>query len=121
MASIIVCLKEGEFTWSSDASKAFDKIKKRMFSALVICLPDFFKIFEVVCDASGIDIGGVLTQGGHPVAYFSEKLKETKLCCSTYDKEFYAIIQALHYYCYRKNSFSFSDHKALNTSTPKRS
>ena len=44
-----------------------------MISALVMRLPDFLKIFEVACDASGIGIGGILAQEGHLVAYFSEK------------------------------------------------
>ena len=66
--------------------KHFIEIKKRMVSALVMRLPDFSKIFEVTCDASGIGIGGVLAQEGHLVAYFSKKLNETKQRYSIYDR-----------------------------------
>ena len=60
-------------------------------------------------------IGCVLSQG-HPIAYFSEKLDDAKQKYSTYDKEFYAMVQALHhwrYYLISKEFVLYSDHEAL--------
>ena len=62
--------------------------------------PDLSKVFEVACDASDIGIGDILSQDGHLVAYFSEKLNEAKLRYSKYDKEFYAVVQSLRHWCY---------------------
>jgi hypothetical protein len=79
-------------------------------------LPNFEKTFQVRCDASGVAIGAVLSQDNRPVAYFSEKMNETKRKYSTYDKEFYAIIQALkkwRHYLVPQEFVLYSDNQAL--------
>jgi hypothetical protein len=67
-------------------------LKRKITEQPILVLSDFQKTFQVKCDASGFAIGAVLSQDDRPIAYFSEKLNETKVKYSTYDKELYAII-----------------------------
>ncbi|KAK8936663.1 hypothetical protein KSP39_PZI012026 [Platanthera zijinensis] len=116
MAPITDCTKKGEFTWTKSATYALERIKKLMTEAPVLRLPDFSKVFELTCDASGVGIGGVLSQEGHPVSYFSEKLSGPKLNYSNYDREFYAVVRCLHHwrhYLLSKEFVILSDHEAL--------
>ncbi|XP_017620999.1 uncharacterized protein LOC108465190 [Gossypium arboreum] len=108
--------KNSPFHWTDDQENAFNKIKECLTNALLLSLPDFNKTFEVECDASGIGIGAILTQDGRPVVYFSEKLKGTKLKYLTYNKEMYALIQALEtwqHYLWLNEFVIHTDHEAL--------
>ena len=87
--------KNVPFVWSDAQEEAFTILKDKLTHAPLLQLPDFNKMFELECDASGIGLGGVLLQEGKPVAYFSEKLSGPSLNYSTYDKELYALVRTL--------------------------
>ena len=74
----------------------------------MLALPDFNKVFQVECDASGSAIRVVLNQ--------SEKLNDAKKKYFVYDQEFYAIVQALkkwRHYLLPKEFVLYTDHQAL--------
>ncbi|XP_073138536.1 uncharacterized protein [Henckelia pumila] len=69
-----------------------------------------------LANAPNVGIGGVLTQGGRPVAYFSEKLSGASLNYPTYDKEFYALVRVLEtwqHYLSPKEFVIHTDHESL--------
>ena len=58
----------------------------------------------------------MLSQDTHPVSYFSEKLNEAKVRYSNYDRELYAVVQAVRYWRHYllHNEFTlYSDHDAV--------
>ena len=112
----IVKKRHKSFHWIAEAEKSFNLLKRKIMEQPVLVLLDFQKTFQVKCDASGFSIGAVLSQEDRLIAYFSENLNEEKEKYSTYDKEFYAIIQALkkwRHYMIPKEFVLYSDNHAL--------
>ena len=77
-----------EFKWTTTATRSFELLKKKVKKQPMLALPNLNKVFQVDCDASDNAIGGVLSQEGKPIAYFSEKLNDAK-------KKYY--VQAITY------------------------
>jgi len=71
-------IKGRTFDLNEVAQSAFEEVKRRLISAPVLALLSFSKIFEVECDAFGVGLGAVLSQETRLIAYFSEKVNETK-------------------------------------------
>ena len=97
---------------------AFNRLKDTLCTAPILQLPDLQFLFEVETDASQFAMGVVLKQGGHPVAYHSETFSQAKQNYSTYDKEFYALVQALRYWRHfllGKETIVHTDHQPLQS------
>ncbi|GJT78712.1 putative reverse transcriptase domain-containing protein [Tanacetum coccineum] len=92
IAPLTDCMKGKSFVWTEEAELAFQGVKEK------------------------VAIGGVLSQGGRPVAYFSEKLTGPKSRYTTYDFEFYAVVQAVkhwRHHLFHKEFILFTDHDSL--------
>ncbi|GKA79380.1 reverse transcriptase domain-containing protein [Tanacetum coccineum] len=91
--------------------------KKSSYGSTVLSFVQFLRhVIHVECDASGLGIGGVLSQQNRPISFFSEKFNDTRKRYSTYDKEFYAIVRSLEYwrhYLLPNEFILYSDHQAL--------
>ena len=109
-------LKKNQFKWNEEAAKAFEVLKDAMVSPLVLALPDFLREFMIETDASGIGIGAVLMQGGHPLAFISKALAPKHQCLSVYEKELLAIVYAVtkwHHYLMGRHFSIKTDHQSL--------
>ena len=116
MAPMIEVFKGSSFKWTPQAQEAFEDIKSKLTQASMLASSHFDNVFEVECDASEMGIGGVLTQEGPPLAFFSEKLRESRRKYSIYDKEFYAIVRSFEhwsYYLVASEVILHLDHEAL--------
>ena len=73
-------------------------------------------LLEVAVDACGLGIGGVLSQQGQPIKFFSEMLSSSRQAWSTYEQELYASVRALkqwEHYLLSKEFLLLTDHFLL--------
>jgi hypothetical protein len=62
--------KDAKFKWSPQCEEAFLTLKKFLTTAPVLAQPDD-KPFDMYCDASGTNIGGILMQDDLPMLHDS--------------------------------------------------
>lgn len=101
-AQLTQLLQKDTFKWNEEAQTALDSLKESLIQAPVLALPDFSKPFILESDASGVGIRAVFSQEGHLIAFYSKKLLKRIQAQSVYNRELYAITEALvkfrHYY-----------------------
>ena len=111
------------WSWGPTEQQAFDALKQAMTAAPVLAHPDSQRQWIVQTDASGLAVGGVLSQKQNddsvrPVAYWSHKLNSAERNYSATERELMAIVKAAeHWRVYLHGSphavLLRSDHKPL--------
>ena len=88
-----------EWKWEEEHQKAFEELKEKIMSQLVLSLLRKEKKFRMEMDASGHAIGGVLSQEQDgkwkPIAFLSRTMQPAERNYEVYDKELLVIVEAL--------------------------
>ncbi|GMJ12439.1 hypothetical protein HRI_004913100 [Hibiscus trionum] len=87
--------KNKSWVWSPTFQEAFEDLKKVVCEEPVLSFPDHTKPYELHTDTPDFSIGGVLIQDGHPIAYESRKLNDTKRRYTVQEKDMTAIFHYL--------------------------
>jgi RNase H-like domain found in reverse transcriptase len=59
-------------------------------------VPDFNKVFDTHTDVSDDQLGSVISQGGHPTAYYSRKRTETQRNNMIGEREMLSVVETLN-------------------------
>ena len=104
------------FHWGDVQQKAFDALKQKINSKLVLALPDLRQPFKIQTDASDYAMGAVLMQHGKPISFHFEISNGAVTNYPTYDKEIYTQVQSVKkwkHYLMGKETIIHTDHQPL--------
>jgi hypothetical protein len=83
------------WTWGPEQSQAFKEVKRIICKNAILSFPDFNKKFTIYTDASKYQLGGVITQDGKPLAFYSRKLSPAQTRYTTTERELLSIVETL--------------------------
>ncbi len=106
-----------KFVWGPEQQKAFIQIRNTIARQVLLRYPDFTQPFDIYTDASNDQIGGVISQAGHPIAFYSRKLSKSQQNYTTMEKELLSIVETAEQHRNILLGFEcrfYSDHKNLS-------
>lgn len=90
--------KDAKFHFDDACMRPFLELKEKLISAPIITAPDWTKLFELMCDASGVALGAVLGQRKekifHPIYYASKALNDAQANYTVTEQELLVVVFA---------------------------
>jgi hypothetical protein len=105
-----------KFTWGPEQQQSFEAVKRVIAQDTMLRFPDFTKPFEIHTDASHTQLGGVISQEGKPLAFFSRTLNSAQTRYTTTERELLSIVETLKEYrniLLGHEIIVYTDHKNL--------
>ena len=95
-----MCGKNEKFEWTNQMQEAFKMVRAKISNEAMLVHPDFSKPFDVHMDSSDYQLGGVISQNGKPIAFFSKKLNQAQKKYPITEKELLSITETLKEFRY---------------------
>ena len=87
--------KTVKWEWGAKQKAAFLMAKRVIAKEAILAYPDFSKPFVIHTDASHYQLGGVISQDGKPIAFYSRKLNDAQTRYTTTERELLSIVETL--------------------------
>ena len=81
-----LCLKTVKFKWTDVENNDFMATEKIVGREVLLSYPNFIKTFIIDTDASKTHLGGVISQNGKSIAFYSRKLTPAQINYTTTEK-----------------------------------
>ena len=93
LAPLTAMTSKGAFQWNAQHQQAFETMKSIVAADALLAFPDPNQPFDIETDASDYQLGAMIKQNGHPIAYYSWKLNSAQTNYTTIEKELLSIVE----------------------------
>nr|GEU30646.1 hypothetical protein [Tanacetum cinerariifolium] len=113
---VIINFENKPYMWGDEKEEAYQTLKLKLCSALILSLPEGSEDFVMYCDASLKGFGAVLMKQEKVIAYASRQLRKNEENYTTHGLELGAVVFALRlwrHYLYITKCMVYTDQKSL--------